>query len=51
MAEQASKLCITKSTTMSLASVQISSIQVAKDGSGWVKGGLKSARASDTFLS
>jgi len=49
MAEQASKLCITKSTTMSLASVQISSIQVAKDGSGWVKGGLKSARASDTF--
>ena len=51
MAEQASKLCITKSTTMSLASVQISSIQVATDGSGWVKGGLKSARASDTFLS
>ena len=49
MVEQASKLCITKSTTISLANVQISSIQVAKDGSGWVKGGLKSARATDTF--
>lgn len=49
MAEQASKYCITESTTISLAQIQISSPAVAKDGSGWVKAGLKSARATDTF--
>jgi hypothetical protein len=49
IAEQASEYCITKGTTISLANVQISSPAIAKDGSGWVRAGLKSARATGIF--